>query len=92
MAEHTPFSALVEVLKPGATGKDLVELLDGKAERTAALHWKAGRFGPPAWAIDLLRDKLARRQECERAIAAKVEAGPGRKAGTRNIMAYNAKR
>ena len=92
MAELTPFGALIEALKPGATGRDIVELLDGRAERTLALHWKAGRWLPPAWAVDLLRAKLERRHELERAIASQAKAGPGRKAGTRNIMAYNARR
>lgn len=82
----------MELLKPGATGSDMVALLDGKAGRTVALDWKAGRYGPPAWAIELLRDKLARRHELERAIANKAKPGPGLKAGARNLAAYLATR
>ena len=88
----TPFAQTVEALRPGATGKDLVELLDGKAERTLALHWKAGRANPPQWAIDLLCDKLARRHAAERSAALQMKTGPGRKAGTRNLLAYMARR
>lgn len=88
----TAFGRLVEVLKPGATGTDLVELLDGKAERTRALHWKAGRKMPPAWAIDLLRAKLQRRHESERAIAAEAKPGVGRRANAIHLQRYNARR
>jgi len=92
MAHCTPFAALVETLRPGATGKDLVELLDGRAPRLNALHWRAGRAGPPAWAIDLLRDKLYQRHERERAIADKAKPGPGLRAGAKNLAAYLARR
>lgn len=92
MARLTPFAELVETLHPGATGRDIVALLDGKAERTAACHWKAGRYGPPAWAIDLLRTKLHQRHEKESAIAARAMPGPGLRAGANNLAAYLARR
>jgi hypothetical protein len=88
----TPFAELANVLKPGASGRDIAELLDNKVSRHLALHWKAGRSMPPAWAIDLLRGKLARRHEQERAIADKAKPGPGLKAGARNLAAYLAAR
>ena len=70
----------------------MVALLDGKADRVDTLHWKAGRYGPPAWAIELLRDKLARRHDLERSIAARAKPGPGLKVGARNLAAYLAAR
>jgi hypothetical protein len=91
----TPFAALVEVLHPGAGGRTIVKLLDGRAERTRVLHWKAGRRGTPQWAIDLLRRKLAERhaQELEvDAIAAAAPPRPGLRAGAKNLAAYNARR
>ncbi len=91
MRDATPFSQVVEILQPGATGRDLVELLDGRAQRTTALHWRSGRRGAPTWAIDLLRHKLRQRLELATAIGAQMKAGPGKKAGTRNIMAYMAR-
>lgn len=91
MAPPTPFAELIDILKPGATGSDMVELLDGKAPRTRALDWKAGRYGPPAWAIDLLRTKLRQRHEKESVIAARVMPGPGLKAGAINLARYRAR-
>lgn len=70
----------------------MVILLDGRAPRVSTLHWKAGRYGPPAWAIDLLRDKLQQRHAIERAIADKAKPGPGLKAGARNLAEYLARR
>ena len=91
MASVTPFAQLIEALKPGATGKDIVALLDGKAERTRALHWRAGRRGSPQWAVDLLRSKLRQRHEQERAIADRQIVGPGSKAGARNLAVWQAR-
>jgi hypothetical protein len=84
----TPFAALVEAISPGAGGRTIVKLLDGRAERTCTLHWKAGRRGPPAWALDLLRSKLAAKHELERSIAAKAVAGPGIVAGAANLAKW----
>lgn len=92
MPNVTAFSQLVNALHPGATGRDLVSLLDGKAERTRVLHWAAGRRGTPQWAIDLLRAKLKRKHEHERAIANSLSAGPGKQAGTLNLLRYRARR
>ena len=90
MAPFTSFGALVEILRPGATGRDLVELLEGKAERTRALHWKAGRVGAPLWAIELLQTKIRQRHERERMIVEAAKPGPGLKAGAINLARYRA--
>jgi hypothetical protein len=79
-------------LKPGATGRDIAELLDHRAKRTRVLGWKAGRRGPPQWAIDLLVARLTARNARDLAIAAKVKAGPGLKAGARNLAAYRVRK
>ena len=87
----TPFAAAIEAWRPGATGKDLVELFDGKAERTRALHWKAGRRQPPQWALDVLQAKLERqlterREALER--ARQLRPGVGRRAGRINLAKW----
>ena len=92
MAPCAPFAELVEVLKPGATGSDIAKMLDGKANRRRALHWKAGRAKPPAWACDMLKEKLRQRHERERKIADRLEPGPGLKAGARNLAEYLARK
>lgn len=95
MQPATPFSQLANILHPGATGKDLVALLDGKANRTTALHWRSGRRGVPQWAIDTLRHKLRQRHEHERSIADQFESIPersGLRAGAKNLAAYLARR
>ena len=83
------------MLRPGATGKDLVELLDGKAERTLTLHWRSGRRSAPRWALDALHAKLRARHAQDLAIvelALSAPERPGKQAGARNLAAYLAKR
>ena len=95
MADFTAFSRAVELLQPGASGSDIAAMLDHKVTRFCALNWKAGRANPPAWALQILAAKLRAQTTKPLAIASELEALPervGRKAGTRNIMAYNAKR
>lgn len=91
LADATHFAQLLEVLHPGATGKAIVALLDGKANRTTALAWRSGRRGTPQWVIDLLADKVRRRQEIETQIVERAKQAPprpGRKAGAINLARY----
>ena len=91
----TPLFELANILRPGATGKDLVELLDGRAERTQALHWRAGRRGTPTWALQLLADKIERdaRERLEQANRARqAKERPGLKAGALNLAKWKARR
>lgn len=92
MAEATPFARIVERIKPGATGRDIVELLDGKVQRTVALNWRSGRRTPPQWAIDRLRQRWHAIALAADADLAQMKTGPGKKAGTRNLLAYLARR
>ena len=94
MKPGTIFFELVETLHPGATGKTLVDLLDGKAGRVQALHWYAGRRGVPRWAIDLLAAKVqARASAIERTLEAARSAPEriGLSAGARNLAAWRAR-
>lgn len=87
----TPFAELLEALQPGATGKAIAALLDHRAERTRALHWRAGRRGPPQWAIDLLVTKLERKAADQREAierAKQIKAGPGIRAGAANLARW----
>lgn len=95
LADFTAFARAVELLKPGASGSDIAAMLDHKATRFCVLNWKAGRANPPKWALELLAAKIRAQTEAPLAIADELERLPeraGRKAGTRNIMAYNARR
>lgn len=83
------------MLRPGATGKDLVELLDGRAERTLTLHWRAGRVRAPRWAIRMLVDKIERESlaRLERAKELdKEKERLGLSAGALNLRKYHANR
>jgi hypothetical protein len=95
LSPATPFAELLNVLHPGATGKAIVEILDGKTNRTTALHWRSGRRRAPKWVIALLADKLRQRQAREAAIAdraIRAPERPGLKAGAKNLAAYLARR
>jgi hypothetical protein len=90
----TAFSLAVDLLEPGATGRDIVVLLDGRANRTTALHWRSGRRSPPRWAIELLTDKIqSRALEHLAAVDALRHARerPGLKAGARNLAEWRVK-
>jgi len=71
---------------------DPVAFFGRRADRTTIAHWKAARRTVPEWARDALRSRWrALELEAARDLDA-LPAGPGKKAGTRNIMAYNARR
>jgi hypothetical protein len=57
----TTFARAVEALQPGAGGRSIVKLLDGKAKRHAILNWRAGRRQAPQWALQLLARKIRER-------------------------------
>ena len=91
----TPFAELAYTLNPGATGKDIVQLLDGRAERTLTLHWRAGRAHAPSWALQLLADKIEREARERLAIADRLRQTKerlGLSAGALNLRKYHASR
>ena len=93
LAEPTIFRQAVEILKPGATGRDLIALLDGKAKRTTALDWLAGRAEAPQWALRLLAQKIEQDTAPRLEIAARLKAAPeriGKRAGAINLARYRA--
>ena len=71
---------------------NLTALFGHRANRTTIANWIAGRYAAPQWAIDRLTQEWQAVDAAMRADLAQTKAGPGRKAGTRNIMAYNARR
>lgn len=91
MSQVTPFAAAIEALQPGAGGRAIAKLLDGRATRHAALNWKAGRRSTPQWAIDCLRQKLHDKHASESAAIERLTAGPGKRAGAANLAAYRAR-
>lgn len=95
MTEATPFARAVELLEPGAGGKAIVALLDGKANRTTALDWRSGRRRPPKWAFAILAAKLRAQTQMPWQLAMDLERlneRPGKKAGAANLAAYRARR
>jgi hypothetical protein len=95
--EVPAFSLAVEQLLPGATGSQIAALLDHRTSRELANHWKAGRRTPAPWALDILERKVRDRANAlqstlERLRVAKAKPGPGKKAGTRNLLKWKAER
>lgn len=91
----TAFRAAVETLKPGATGSDMVRLLDHRVKRTTALEWKAGRVHAPRWALELLAAKILADAVPKIKVARQLQEmpeRPGLKAGARNLAVYLANR
>jgi hypothetical protein len=71
---------------------DLKALFANRVASTTIINWRAGRRAMPAWAINLVRERWQQLELEARADLAQMKAGSGRKAGTRNIMAWNARR
>lgn len=88
MIPQTPFARVLE-----RVGRhDLVEVFNGRANRTTIANWKAGRHPPPQWAIDRLRQLADEFVGDMQADLDKLKPGPGLKAGARNLAAYLAVR
>jgi hypothetical protein len=87
-SETVPFRALANRLLPGASGGDVARLLDNAAQRTTVCQWLAGRAGAPQWAIDRLVELLRHRHAEDLAAVARTKAGPGLKAGARNLAVW----
>lgn len=91
LVDTTTFSRAVTALQPGATGSDLVRLLNGKAKRTTALDWLAGRYHAPAWALHMLADALEHRTSKQQMIINEIrqtKERPGKRAGALNLAKY----
>lgn len=89
----TVFSCAVDALHPGAGGRAIVRLLDGRAKRAAVLNWRAGRRQPPRWALQLLADKIqARANELAKVAneARNEKERLGLSAGALNLRKYHA--
>ena len=72
--------------------RDLKALFANRVASTTISNWRAGRRAMPAWAIDRIRQRWHQLESEARADLAQMKTGPGKKAGTRNIMAWNARR
>jgi len=88
MAPETAFERTIRRL--GET--NLVALFGHRVARTTIANWRAGRRNVPPWAIDLLRNKIRAAHESELADLSQVKAGPGLRAGAKNLAAYLARR
>ena len=95
MQPVTTFRQAVELLKPGATGKQAAALLDNKVSRNVACNWLAGRRQAPQWALRTLARKIRSEALPRLAIADHLDNVPertGLKAGAKNLAAYLARR
>jgi len=95
LALVTLFARAIETLQPGAGGRSIAKLLDGRVSRHCALNWKAGRRQAPKWALDILAAKIRAHTTNPLAIAAELEATPerlGLKAGAINLARWRAHR
>lgn len=93
LADVAPFKRAVELLKPGASGRDAAALLDNRISREVAQHWLAGRRHTDPWALHALAAMLRNRAILQIEFAAELEAirsRPGKQAGARNLAIWRA--
>ena len=89
---QSPFGEALELIAPGASGAELVDLFQGKVASTTIINWRHGRFPPPAWAFERVHQLSRERANAVVDLLAKNRRGPGRKAGARNLAEYLARR
>jgi hypothetical protein len=65
----TEFDRAIRNMVPLGSQAEIIALFHGRASWSAIRHWRAGRFGPPQWAIDCLRERVA--------AVANLKPGPG---------------
>lgn len=95
MTDVPPFRLAVEVLQPGASGRDAAALLEGKVSREVANHWLAGRRHADPWALHLLARKIRDRVSPQLELASQLEQikkRPGKQAGAHNLAVWLARR
>lgn len=68
-----------------ATLKEQRALFSNRASASAIANWKAGRRNVPPWAIAVVRAKAERLTD----LVGMMKAGPGSKAGRRNLRRGN---
>ena len=88
LPEQTAFAVAVERIGK----RNLVELFEGRANRTTIANWKAGRHPAPQWAIDRLQQEWQAIDTATREALSRIPLGPTKRAGALNIQRYNARR
>jgi len=91
----TLFAEAVEALQPGAGGRAIVKLLNGKAKRTSVLDWRSGRRQAPQWALRSLADQHRALANYHAALADQLDAQkerPGLSAGALNLAKWRARK
>jgi hypothetical protein len=55
----TPFEQAIRAFVPLGTQAEILALFHNRVSWSAIRHWRAGRYGPPQWAIDCLNERIA---------------------------------
>lgn len=76
-APPTACSRALVILGAKGSGKEAQAIFEGRASRWQITDWRLGRNGMPAWAVDLLRRKLAAAAAEYQTIGAELQPGPG---------------
>ena len=66
----TDFERAIRLFVPLGTQAEILALFHNRVSWSAIRHWRAGRYGPPQWAIDCLRERAASLPP--------LKAGPGK--------------
>ena len=57
--QTAPMDRAIRALVPSGERREILALFDNRASWSAIRHWRAGRWGPPAWAVDCLQQRVA---------------------------------
>jgi hypothetical protein len=74
---RTAIDGAIRLLVPSGRRAEIRALFQWRVSWPAIQHWRAGRAGPPQWAVDILLDRAAP--------LLALRAGPGKAAGKRNL-------
>lgn len=86
------FDRLLSIVKPGATGKELLAFFQHRTTKQKICDYRKGRRWPPQWTLDIMRAELTRRHHEAEQIIRQIPVGVGRKAGAVNLARWKAHR
>ena len=89
---ETPLERVLQHYWPGVIGQQLVELFDGRIDRTTGATWRAGRRRMPQWAILHLEQQIRDFERYGHELISKLAPGPTRRANAVHLKRWQATR
>ena len=87
---ETPLERVLQHYWPSVVGQQLVDLFDGRIDRTTVANWRAGRRRMPQWAILHLEQQIREFERYGHELISKLTPGPTRRANAIHLKRWHA--